>query len=127
MYKDRTILFRWLLKSIYLAFITYAKASFMKTVFFLFCARLWHIHVNGQELNCDIKNVFKRLRRFVIFIYGITPDNAFILWPAFLHISSIWASKVSLWSIFIPSNFSHLLFVTWLFSSLHLIIRKTFK
>ena len=100
----------------YLAVINYSKARFMKTVYSVIFTRLWYIPL---VIKLRIKNSFKRVRRFVIFIYCIiTLDNTFIFWPAFLLISTIWALKASLWSIFIPSNFSHLLFMIWLFSTL---------
>ena len=70
-------------------------------------ARLWCIHTRGQQLNCDWKNAFIRIRLFDVFIYDATLDNAWIFLLAFLHWPEMWSSKESLWPnlILIASHF----------------------
>ena len=49
------------------------------------------------------KNAFNNIRRFGKSTLGLTFDSAFNVYPAFLHISSIWLSKFNLWSILVAT------------------------
>ena len=77
---------------------------------FLLLIWLWCIDNRGQQLNCDLKKAFIKIRRFEMLMYGLILASALIFRLAFLNKFDTWLLKVSLQLTLIPKSFSHLLF-----------------
>ena len=77
---------------------------------FLLLVRLYCIDTRRQQLNCDLKKAFIKIRRFEMLMYGLILASALIFRLAFLNKFDTWLLKVSLQLTLIPKSFSHLLF-----------------